>query len=548
MSLHPLPVGPIPEETTRVARAAFPKGNVFMQMRDVLGAIYDDAQFTQLFAVRGRPAEAPWRLALVSVMQFAEGLSDRQAAEAVRARIDWKYTLGLELTDPGFDFSVLSEFRARLVQGAAEHLLLDALLEACTARGYLKARGRQRTDSTHVLGALRLLSRLERVAETLRAALNGLAAVAPDWLRSQVTPDWFERYGRRIEEYRLPRGQAARLAYATQVGTDGQRLLEAVAADDAPDPVRTLPQLAVLRQVWDQQYLREGGQVRLCDPKALPASAELIDSPYDPEARYATKGEMHWVGYKVHLTETCDEPLPHLITQVETTVATVPDVVQFPHIQEALADRHLLPDEHLVDAGYPSAQNLVSSHKHQVDLVGPVYEDRGWQAKAKAGFDVAAFHLDWERQVATCPRGRQSIRWCETHTARQRTMIHVDFAASDCLVCPVRSACTRAQTIPRSLTLQPQAEHEAMQYARARQEMPAFKLQYARRAGIEGTFSQGVQNCGLRRSRYQGKAKTHLQHVATAAAINVSRLTNWLNEVPLAKTRRSHFAVLAPAS
>jgi transposase len=508
MSLHPLPVGPIPEETTRVARAAFPKGNVFMQMRDVLGAIYDDAQFTELFAVRGRPAEAPWRLALVSVMQFAEGLSDRQAAEAVRARIDWKYTLGLELTDPGFDFSVLSEFRARLVQGAAEHLLLDALLEACTARGYLKARGRQRTDSTHVLGALRLLSRLERVAETLRAALNALAVVAPDWLRSQVTPDWFERYGRRIEEYRLPRGQAARLAYATQVGTDGQRLLEAVAAEDAPEPVRALPQLAVLRQVWDQQYLREGGQVRLRDPKALPASAELIDSPYDAEARYATKGETHWVGYKVHLTETCEEPLPHLITQVETTVATVPDVVQFPHIQEALANRHLLPDEHLVDAGYPSAQNLVSSHKHQVDLVGPAYLDRGWQAKARAGFDVAAFQLDWERQVATCPRGRQSIRWCETHTARQRTMIHVDFAASDCLVCPVRSACTRAQTIPRSLTLQPRAEHEAMQYARARQQTPAFKLQYARRAGIEGTFSQGVQSCGLRSSRYRGKAKT----------------------------------------
>jgi transposase len=285
MSLHPLPVGPVPEETARVARAAFPKGNVFMQMRDALGTIYEDAQFTGLFAVRGRPAEAPWRLALVSVMQFAEGLSDRQAAEAVRARIDWKFTLGLELTDPGFDFSVLSEFRARLAPGAAEHLLLDALLEACTARGYLKARGRQRTDSTHVLGALRQLRRLERVAETLRATLNAVAVVAPEWLRSQVVPDWFERYGRRIEEYRLPKGQAARLAYAAQVGADGQRLLEAMAAEDAPEPVRTLPQLAVLRQVWDQQYLREGDQVRFCDPKALPASAALIDSPYELEAR-----------------------------------------------------------------------------------------------------------------------------------------------------------------------------------------------------------------------------------------------------------------------
>ena len=167
MSLRPEPIGPIPDETVRVARAAFPRGNPYMSMRDALGVIDDDADFAALFARRGQPAEAPWRLALVTVMQFAEGLSDRQAAEAVRARIDWKYALGLPLADPGFDFSVLCEFRARLRHGAAEQRLLDALLDACKARGYLKARGRQRTDSTHVLGALRVLSRLECVAETL---------------------------------------------------------------------------------------------------------------------------------------------------------------------------------------------------------------------------------------------------------------------------------------------------------------------------------------------------------------------------------------------
>src|SRR5438094_725740 len=163
MSLRAEPVGPVPDETARVARAAFPKGNVYMQMRDVLGVIYDDTSFRSLFAVRGRPAESPWRLALVTVMQFVEGLSDRQAAEAVRARIDWKYALGLELTDAGFDFSVLSEFRTRLLGGSAEQHLLDALLTTCTARGYLRMRGRQRTDSTHVLGVLRVVNRLELV-------------------------------------------------------------------------------------------------------------------------------------------------------------------------------------------------------------------------------------------------------------------------------------------------------------------------------------------------------------------------------------------------
>src|SRR5262249_51694595 len=156
MTLHPTPVSPVPEETARIARAAVPKGNVYVQMRDVLGNIYTDEQFADLFAPRGRPVVAPWRLALVTVMQFAEGLSDRQAGEAVRVRIDWKYALGLELSDPGFDYSVLCDFRARLVQGSAEHRLLDVLLEACKGRGLLKARGRQRTDATHVLGALRI--------------------------------------------------------------------------------------------------------------------------------------------------------------------------------------------------------------------------------------------------------------------------------------------------------------------------------------------------------------------------------------------------------
>src|SRR5262245_8421510 len=200
MTLHPTPVTPVPEETARIAHAAVPNGNIYVQMRDALGSIYTDEQFADLFAVRGRPVVPPWQLALVTVMQFAEGLSDRQAAEAVRVRIDWKYALGLELGDPGFDYSVLCAFRARLVGGSAEQRLLDVLLEACKGRGLLKARGRQRTDAPHVLGALRVLSRLERVAETLRAVLNALATEAPEWLQERVPPDWYERYGRRIEE------------------------------------------------------------------------------------------------------------------------------------------------------------------------------------------------------------------------------------------------------------------------------------------------------------------------------------------------------------
>src|ERR687896_1936531 len=183
MSLRPQPLEPVPEDTARVARAAFPKGNPYLTLRDQLGTIFQDEDFAALFPPCGQPGLAPWRLALVTILQFRETLADRQAAEAVRARIDWKYLLGLELTDPGFDHSVLCEFRLRLLEGSAEERLLHKLLEACQARGLLKARGRQRTDATHVLASIHVLNRLELVGETLRAALNELAAVAPDWLR-----------------------------------------------------------------------------------------------------------------------------------------------------------------------------------------------------------------------------------------------------------------------------------------------------------------------------------------------------------------------------
>jgi len=212
MSLKPQAIGPVPEETARIARAAYPKGNIYLQLRDTLGTIYEDEQFADLFPQRGQPAETPWRLALVSVLQFREGLSDRQAADAVRGRLDWKYLLGLELSDPGFDHTVLVEFRQRLLSGKQDLLLFDLLLTRLRDEGYLKARGRQRSDSTHVLAKIRALNRIEGVGETSRAALNSLAVAAPEWLTGQVQEDWVDRYEHRVEDYRLPSGKQAREA------------------------------------------------------------------------------------------------------------------------------------------------------------------------------------------------------------------------------------------------------------------------------------------------------------------------------------------------
>jgi transposase len=203
MSMHPQPIPAIPQETVRVARAVLPKSNVFLRMRDELGTLYTDEDFRDLFPTRGQPAEAPWRLALVTLMQYAEGLTDRQAADAVRTRIDWKYVLSLELTDSGFDFSVLSEFRSRLLDQGAERRLFDRLIEQFRERGWIKARGKQRTDSTHVLAAVRTLRRLECVGETMRHALNVLSEVAPEWLLEHMDPAWGERYEKRFSDFRL---------------------------------------------------------------------------------------------------------------------------------------------------------------------------------------------------------------------------------------------------------------------------------------------------------------------------------------------------------
>ncbi len=262
MSMHSHELEPIPEETARVVRAACPKGTLAMWLRDELGAVYQDEQFAALDPVEGELGYAPWRLAVVTMLQYAENLTDRQAANAVRERLDWKYGLGLELDDPGFDFSLLSEFRRRLVDKGAEMLLLDRLLEVCQQRGWLKARGKQRVDSTHVLARVRSLSNLEYVGETLRAALDDLAALAPEWLVKQIGADWFDLYSYRVENYRLPKAESQRTALAQQIGADGLHLLQALEQADVPAQLKQTASVQVLRQVWQQYYDLAGGKAK----------------------------------------------------------------------------------------------------------------------------------------------------------------------------------------------------------------------------------------------------------------------------------------------
>jgi transposase len=308
--------------------------------------------------------------------------------------------------------------------------------------------------------------------------------------------------------------------------------------------LRSLASVEILRQAWVQRYLVWEGEVRLRDPQDQPAASDQIVSPYEPEARYTTKRATSWVGDKTHLPETCDDDLPHLLTEVETPLAPASDVEQRGAIQERLAATDLLPALQLVDTGYVRTGNLVASETdHQIDLIGPIYADRAWQAKADTGYDLARFQIDWDARVVTCPQGHPRARWESLHAARHPNLIHVSFSPAHCSACPVRSHCTRAKA--RSLTLRPREEYDALLRARQRQTTAEFRTPYGQRAGIEGTISQGVRAFALRRARYRGLAKTHLPQVATATAINLDRLDRWFLGLPRISAKPSRFAALA---
>ena len=433
---------------------------------------------------------------------------------------------------------------ASLSEGGAEHLLLDTMLTLFKERGWLKARERQRTDSTHVLAKVRAINRLMCVGEAMRFALNSLAIVAGDWLAAHSDLAWLDRYGHRIEEARLPRSQTDRQALAEVIGQDGSNLLSDIYAPTAPLLLREIPAVQALHRIWVQNYVWIDGQIHWRDNDNLPAGKQFINSPYDQEARYGKKRETRWTGYKVHLTETCEEKLPHLITHVATTAATTTDEAMTETIHANLKQACLTPRQHLLDSGYITAPILVTSQQqYGIEVIGPARVDVKWQANTEQGIDASQFHMDWEQKQAVCPQGHTSLSWTPAIDNRKNEVIKIKFSTTDCGHCPRLTHCVRSEKKykRRTLTIRPQAQHEARKLARRRQHTPAFAQQYNLREGVEATISQGVRAFGMRRSRYIGETKTHLQHIGIAAAINVTRLIDWLDGTGPAPTRVSAF-------
>ena len=580
MSMQPQPwPEPAPEIAAAMRRKyAKRKAPLAVTVRDRLGEWLHDEDFAAAFGVRGRPGWSPARLALITVLQMAENLDDRGAAEAVADRLSWQYALGLGLDDEGFDHTVLSEFRSRVVAHGLEEHVLDALLERLASEHLVAAGGKQRTDSTHVISAVRDLNSVELIGESVRACLEAVAAAAPDWLAAAVcVADFSRRYGSRVDTWRLPATKTKRDELAVAYAADGYRLVEACYGESAPGWLRDLPAVQVLRVVLVQNYTRAitGGREVVRRRRAgseggdgVPPGHVKIASPYDTDARWSVKRDTFWCGYKLHITETCDDARqgcdcetasgtqeaaprsghrgerPNLITNAATTAATVPGNQMTGPIHEVLQARGLTPGRHYLDSGYPSASLVVSSlHEFGIVLVTPLLAGTSPQARAGRGYDRPAFTTGYGTEAAICPQGQLSASWSPA-AQRGTTAIVVTFDTATCAPCPVRELCTTSKRNRRQLTIWPREVHQAQAEGRATQTSKDFQAGYARRAGVEGTMRQTVAVCGSRRARYRGLPKTRLEHIYSATALNLIRLDAYWNHQPLDRRRTSHLARL----
>jgi transposase len=548
MSLHLTAFPELPEETARLAKKICkkPSDQIYLVIGDQLTNLFADIDFTPLYARDGKPALSPNLLAMVCVLQALDNLPDRQAADAVRLRIDWKYALHLPLDHTGFDASDLSEFRERLLAHEMGQTLFETVLQRLRTLGLLHKGGLQRTDATRLLAASRLLNRVEFVAETMRLALEALNDQQPAWLRSIALPHWYERYGLVLTGFRLPRSAAKQEALALDIGRDGYHLLQALGKPSVPAPAGQLAAVQTLATAWPQQFEEHPDGLRFRPPAAKVPATEEIVSPHDPEARFSRHNEQTWEGYQTHWTETCDADQPHLITHVAVTTATLRDVELLPQIHADLARLRLLPAEHLVDAGYTSTDNLLDSWlRYGVRVVGPLSLGSNWQSGLPDGITLEQFEIDEQHQTARCPQGQISTRWQPYVDADGQHGVRVAFPKAACQACVLRERCTKDSHTGRRLVL---TEHyQFRRDAHRYQESTEFKQEYARRAGMEGTVSAAVRTHHARRSRYFGQAKSALQAFMTAIAINIKRSARWLLGDRPAQTRPPGLACLAPA-
>lgn len=523
MTMEARDLSVMPADIAALGQRLFPATQRYRLIGDQLAGLLADADFADLYEPTGRRALPPSLLALVTLFQFVENVPDREAAELVVARLDWKYALHLPLDADGFDFSVLCYFRQRLVEHGALRRVFDGVLNKLKALGYVKGRGRQRTDSTAVLGAVKALSELETVSETLRLAVRTLERQAPDWTQRNLPPEFVEKWGYTKPDYRL--GKAAREAEFLSTGVAGKWLQDRLANEAALGPVTEDEALTTLGLVWDQRFAvgENGGVTARPD---LPPCTDRIVTPHDVGVRAGEKRGQPWHGSKVQVTETVGEAegAPRFITDIVTVNAASGDGEALAGIRERLAERGVLPGEQVVDSSYVSGKQLAESEAAGVTLIGPALPDT-----SPNEFKIADFAIDREAKQAVCPGGQTSTKWGVGQGRDGSEVIHIQFAAKVCGGCPLRERCTKGKS-GRSLSLS--AHYERVAARRAEAQTAAFAEAMRTRSGIEATLSELVRAHGLRRHRYRGDAKRALENLLKGAACNLKRLAKALAAGP----------------
>jgi len=525
----------IPEETRRIVAPLLSEDSVYRLIGQEADQIVSDLDFADMYAVEGRPGINPVVLALVTIFQFMEKLPDRAAAEMAVMRLDWKYALRQELDWAGFHYSDLCNFRKRLLEHGREGEVFESVVAHLRERGYIPKRGKQRTDSTHIVGAVAQLTRLELMWETLRMALGALLSTDAPWVLRHLSSDFIQRYTRRQTSYRLSKEEVPR--QMKEAGQESEWLLGQIESQGGSD-LLTLPEISQLRRVVDEQF-EQGpeGKPTPRAPRSIPK--DILNSPHDPEVGYGNKGSRQWQGYKLQVTETADENVnAHFVTDVVITSTRIKDYTSLAPVQERLLEREIAPGKQYVDQGYMSGKNIVHSRQRGIDLRGYVQDGNTTQPK---GFRLRDFDIDFENRRAVCPAGKSSISWIKVSKPRSNAAYHVYFGIQ-CRSCPyfVSRVCAR-QRRGRQLTVN--RYHDAIQARRCEAQTEAFHQEMHIRKAVEGTISEMVRAHGARRARYRGQAKNQLQAYFIATATNLKRLARVKNNLsPLIQLSGLRFA------
>ena len=512
----------IPEETRRIVEPLLGEDSVYRLVGQEAEQMVGDEEFEAMYAEEGRPGVNAVVLAFITIFQFLEKLPDRAAATMAVMRLDWKYALRQGLSWEGFNYADLCNFRKRLLKHGQASVAFEQVLAYLRERGYVKGGGKQRTDSTHIIGAVMRLSRLEVVWESLRVALSALVSTDAPWTLRWLPDSFVQTYSVRRSDFRLSQteiDQAFR-----QSGQDGYWLLSQVEQVGSP-ALKVLPEIVQLRRVWAEQFSRAADGSACLRPPGE-AGGDVLNNPHDPEVRYGDKGSHQWVGYKLQVTESTDPASgAHFITDVAVTSTVEQDNEQLDAIQQRLAARHLLPGQQYVDQGYMSGDNLARSLKQGVDLRGIVREGNVTKSPQ---FRLSQFDIDIEQRTAHCPAGKQSVKWAKAKPDVKNLIAYQVSFGRQCRTCPFfgPGLCTDK---PGGRHLSVSRHHVRLQARRKEAETPAFRQEMHIRAGIEGSISEMVRAHGARRARYRGKAKNQLQAFFTATAANLKRLARLLH-------------------